>query len=137
MTISRNVLRWLIGGAAAAAQIADQVNDDLAQNGGALVPNLSTRQRAAYDRLVDALNRLPRPLMALGTLAMLAAAMFDPIWFSARMEALAAMPEPMWWLIGAVVSLHFGGRMQVYAQGARRPGPSAPVTPPVEPITKA
>jgi len=137
MTMGRNVLGWLIGGVAAAEQIADQVQADLAQNGGTLVPDLSGRQRAAYDRLVDALNRLPRPLMALGTLATLAAAMFDPVWFAARMEALAAMPEPMWWLIGAVVSLHFGGRMQVYAQAAHRPGAAASVPLPAEPPTKA
>jgi len=127
--MNKTVAEMLAGGAEAAAQVADQMQAELARNAGALAPNLTTRQRAAYDRTVDALNRLPRPLMALGTLCMILAAMVDPVWFAARMEALAAMPEPMWWLIGAVVSLHFGGRMQVYAQAARRPAATPPESP--------
>ena len=116
------LLNWLVGGGVAAMTIADTMRDNLARGGGAdtLAPGISTGGRAAYDRLVDALNRLPRPLSALGTLAVISAALIDPVWFATRMDALAAMPEPMWWLLGAVVSLHFGGRMQVYAQAFRR-----------------
>ena len=84
------------------------------------LPPLAPHQRAAYDRMMDALNRLPRPLMALGTLAILAAALIDPVWFAARMEALAAMPEPMWWLIGGVISLYFGARFQSTEQAFQR-----------------
>lgn len=82
--------------------------------------NLPERPRAGYDRLVDGLNRLPRPLLALGSLAMMAAAMIAPDWFAARMDALAAVPEPLWWLIAAVVSLFFGSRLQTHAQEFRR-----------------
>jgi hypothetical protein len=78
------------------------------------------RPRAAYDRLVDALNRLPRPLMALGTVALMAAAMIAPDWFEGRMEALAAVPEALWWLLGAVISLYFGSRLQSHAQDFQR-----------------
>ncbi|MCC5975013.1 MAG: carboxylesterase [Rubellimicrobium sp.] len=81
---------------------------------------LTERPRAGYDRLVDALNRLPRPLMALGSLVMLSAAMIAPDWFAGRMEGLAAVPEPLWWLIGAVISLFFGSRIQTHAQDFRR-----------------
>lgn len=111
---------WLTKGTAAVDSLADTMRDHMGRDSAALAPHLTTRQRAAYDRLVDALNRLPRPLMALGTLGVIAAALIDPVWFAARMEALSAMPEPMWWLLGAVVSLHFGGRMQVQAQSFRR-----------------
>jgi hypothetical protein len=90
----------------------------IAENGGAQGLGLGLDGRAAsgFDRAMDGLNRLPRPLMALGTLGLMAAAIFDPVWFSARMEALAAMPEAAWWLIGAIVSLYFGGRLQAHDQ---------------------
>lgn len=79
-------------------------------------PPLQPRQRAAFDRALDALNRLPRPVMVLGSLALVASGLIAPEWFAARMETLASMPEGLWWLIGAVVSLHFGARYQVRAQ---------------------
>jgi hypothetical protein len=120
---------WLTKGTVAVETVADTMRAHLGRDSAAFAPTLSIPQRAAFDRLVDALNRLPRPLMALGTLGVIAAALIDPVWFAARMEALAAMPEPMWWLMGAVVSLHFGGRMQVQAQTARREPPTPPVPP--------
>lgn len=77
-------------------------------------------RRGRFDRLVDALNRLPRPAMALGTLALFGAAMAAPAWFAERMGALAAVPEPLWWLLGAVVSFYFGARHQAKAQEMQR-----------------
>jgi len=73
-------------------------------------------KREFFDRFVDALNRLPRPAMALGTLALLASAMIDPLWFSSRMQGLALVPDPLWWLLGAVVSFYFGARYQAKGQ---------------------
>ena len=87
---------------------------------GAGTLGLQGRPRAGFDRAMDALNRLPRPLMALGTLALIAAALIDPVWFSARMDALAQMPEALWWLIGAVISLFFGSRYQTQGQQFQR-----------------
>ena len=57
-----------------------------------------------FDRFMNAINRVPRPAMALGTLILFAAAMIDPIWFAERMQGIALVPEPLWWLLGAVVS---------------------------------
>lgn len=69
------------------------------------------RQRLGwFDGLVDGLNRLPRPAMALGTLGLFGFAMVDPIAFSARMQGLSLVPDPLWWLLGAVVSFYFGAR---------------------------
>lgn len=73
-------------------------------------------RRGWFDRFVDGLNRLPRPLMALGTLGLLSTAMIEPVWFSSRMEGLQTVPEPLWWLLGAVVSFYFGARHQLKAQ---------------------
>jgi hypothetical protein len=65
---------------------------------------------SAFDRFVGALNRLPRPLLAISTLALFAYAMADPEGFSERMVGLNLVPEPLWWLLGAVVSFYFGAR---------------------------
>lgn len=73
----------------------------------------SRDRRSWFDRLMDGMNRLPRPLLALSTLGLLAAAMVDPLWFAARMRGLALVPEPLWWLLGVVVSFYFGARQQV------------------------
>lgn len=73
-----------------------------------------------FDRIMDAVNRLPRPALALGTLALFVAAMVDPLWFAARMQGLALVPEPLWWLLGVVVSFYFGARHQLKAQSFQR-----------------
>ena len=36
--------------------------------------------------------------------------MAEPPGFSVRMEGLQLVPEPLWWLLGAVVSFYFGAR---------------------------
>lgn len=69
-----------------------------------------------FDRAVDAANRLPRPLMALGTLGLFVSAMINPIWFASRMQGIALVPEPLWWLLGAIVSFYFGARHQAKGQ---------------------
>jgi len=77
-------------------------------------------QRGRFDRAIDALNRVPRPAMALGTLGLFAAAMIDPVWFAERMQGIALVPEPLWWLLGAVVSFYFGARHQAKSQDFQR-----------------
>lgn len=74
----------------------------------------------AFDRFVDGLNRLPRPALALGTLALFVAAMVDPVWFASRMQGIALVPEPLWWLLGVIVSFYFGARHQIKSQAFRR-----------------
>ncbi|PWE33073.1 methionine synthase I [Maritimibacter sp. 55A14] len=73
-----------------------------------------------FDRFVNGLNRLPRPALALGTLGLFAYAMADPPGFAERMQGLAHVPEPLWWLLGAIVSFYFGAREMHYQ---RRPRP--------------
>ncbi|MEM1235425.1 MAG: holin family protein [Pseudomonadota bacterium] len=73
-------------------------------------------KKSAFDVFIDGLNRIPRPAMALGTLALFVAAMADPLWFSSRMQGISLVPEPLWWLLGAVVSFYFGARHQLKGQ---------------------
>ena len=34
----------------------------------------------------------------------------SPAGFGTRMQSLALVPEPLWWLLGAIVSFYFGAR---------------------------
>ena len=63
-----------------------------------------------FDEFVNGLNRLPRPLLALGTMALFIYAMIEPVGFGTRMEGLQLVPEPLWWLLGAIVGFYFGAR---------------------------
>ncbi len=72
-----------------------------------------------FDRLVDALNRLPRPAFAFGTIALFLHAMLAPDAFARRMAGLALVPEPLWWLLGAVISFYFGARELHYRRLGR------------------
>lgn len=76
----------------------------------------SQPRKGLFDRFIDGLNRLPRPMLAFGTLGLFTAAMVDPIWFASRMQGIALVPEPLWWLMGAIVSFYFGARHQAKSQ---------------------
>lgn len=86
----------------------------LDQFGAEFVPGES---RSPFDRFVNAMNRLPRPVMSIGTLGLFVYAMVEPAGFGMRMEGLALIPEPLWWLLGAIVSFYFGARELHYARG--------------------
>ncbi|WP_147105860.1 holin family protein [Tateyamaria sp. syn59] len=73
-----------------------------------------------FDRFMDGINRLPRPALALGTLGLFVSAMVSPLWFAERMQGIALVPEPLWWLLGVIVSFYFGARHQVKAQQFQR-----------------
>lgn len=77
-------------------------------------------KRGLFDRFVDALNRLPRPALALGTIWLFVSAMRTPEQFVKGMEGLALVPEPLWWLMGAIVSFYFGARHQSKSQDFQR-----------------
>ena len=77
-------------------------------------------RRGLFDRFMDGLNRVPRPALALGTLGLFITAMVDPVWFGARMTGLALVPDPLWWLLGAIVSFYFGARHQAKGQDFQR-----------------
>ncbi|MEM9717063.1 MAG: holin family protein [Pseudomonadota bacterium] len=79
---------------------------------------------SVFDFWINGLNRLPRPLMALGTVGMFAYAMVDPLGFSDRMVGLSSVPEPLWWLLGAIVSFYFGAR-ELHHFRVKQPKPRA------------
>ena len=95
-----------------------------------------------FDRMIDGLNRLPRPILAFGTIGLFVYAMTDPLHFARRMVGLNAVPEPLWWLLGAVVTFYFGSRETHYFRNRQVTIPpeflpeaalSAPVPPAADP----
>lgn len=76
--------------------------------------------RSSFDTVIDGINRLPRPMLAFGTIGLFASAMTSPVWFAERMQGLALVPEALWWLMGAVVSFYFGARHQLKGQQFQR-----------------
>ena len=77
-------------------------------------------QAGWFNQLVNGLNRLPRPVMALGTVGLFGFAMVDPEAFSRRMVGLNTVPRELWWLLGAVVSFYFGAREMHYQRRRNR-----------------
>jgi len=80
----------------------------------------SSPRTGLFDRVINGLNRLPRPLMAFGTIGLMVSAMTNPVWFAERMVGIALVPEPLWWLMGAIVSFYFGARYQAHGQRFQR-----------------
>lgn len=83
-----------------------------------------------FDRMVNGLNRLPRPMLAFGTLGLFIYAMVDPEAFAKRMVGLNAVPEPLWWLLGAIVAFYFGARETHYFRNRAVISPFAPAREP-------
>ncbi|AUH32026.1 holin family protein [Paracoccus tegillarcae] len=67
-----------------------------------------------FDSFINGLNRLPRPVLTMGVLGLFLYAMVEPLGFSVRMQGLSLVPEPLWWLLGAIVSFYFGAREAHY-----------------------
>ncbi len=86
-----------------------------------------------FDSFVNGLNRLPRPLLALGTLGLFVYAMTEPVGFAQRMQALGHVPEPLWWLLGAVVAFYFGAREAHHLRCAKGSFPAATPAPRASP----
>lgn len=103
--------------AEAAAQRGAAAQDQAMAQYGA---EFAIERKGGFDRFMDGLNRLPRPALALGTLGLFVSAMVDPLWFAARMQGVALVPEPLWWLLGVIVSFYFGARHQVKTQEFQR-----------------
>ncbi len=118
---SRNVVRETVGvfrenaesGAERSSEIQKQAmrqfNSEFVQ-----------QELSGFDRFMNGLNRVPRPALAFGTLGLFITAMIDPLWFAARMQGLNLVPEPMWWLLGVIVSFYFGARHQMKEQQFQR-----------------
>lgn len=111
-----------------------------------IIPNAARRLRALlgpaappdgpdqgrYDRLIDAANRLPRPVLVYGTVALMFLALIRPDLFDRGMASLDRMPEELWWLVGAILAGHFGAREAHHLRHRHDQAPKAPPEKPAE-----
>jgi Holin of 3TMs, for gene-transfer release len=101
------VAEVLVGNQALRDRLAGQLAASAVDQFGAEFARASASR---FDGFVNGLNRLPRPLLALSTIGLFSYAMAEPAGFGTRMQSLALVPEPLWWLLGAIVSFYFGAR---------------------------
>lgn len=66
--------------------------------------------RTYFDSLIDGINRLPRPLMALGTIGLFIWCAYDPKGFAVAMTSLALIPEMLWNVMILIVGFYFTSR---------------------------
>jgi hypothetical protein len=64
-----------------------------------------------FNILVDAYNRIQRPAMTTGVIALFIWAAIDPLAFTITMKALSAVPEMLWYILASVVAFWFSGRI--------------------------
>ena len=63
-----------------------------------------------FDSIIDGINRLIRPSLALGTIGLFAYCFIDPVSFSGTMTAMALIPEYLWYLLTSIVAFYFSAR---------------------------
>lgn len=64
-----------------------------------------------FNSLVDGLNRLVRPLYTYGVIALFVWCAIDPVQFTFFVQALAVVPELMWYILLTITAFWFGGRL--------------------------
>ena len=64
-----------------------------------------------FDRLIDDINRLPRPIMTFGVIFMFFMAIYNPLLFATWMVALQGIPTNLWYIMATIVLFWFGGRI--------------------------
>ena len=83
--------------------------------------------RGLFNNLMDGINRIPRPAMALGVIWLLYQAMYKPVQFQEAMIGLALVPVELWSIIGIVITFYFGGKWQAKKIEAASPDQVAAV----------
>ncbi len=64
-----------------------------------------------FNQLVDGANRLVRPLFTYGIIAIFIWTSIDPVAFVESFQALAIIPELLWYIMLTIVAFWFGGRI--------------------------
>ena len=93
----------------------DEYTERLRQSG-----SYTGDHRTWWDSLVDGINRLVRPCFTFGTIGLFVYSVVRPVEFHASMQALAAVPDPMWIILGTIVVFWFGEKKLA---GLRKPKP--------------
>jgi hypothetical protein len=72
---------------------------------------LAPEKKNWFNAFVDGANRLVRPFFTYGIIALFTWASIDPISFVQTIQALAVIPELMWYIFLTIVAFWFGGRI--------------------------
>ena len=75
--------------------------------------------KGPFNQLMDGVNRIPRPAIALGTLYFFYLAMYEPLRFQEAMVGLALVPDYMWGILLTIITFYFGGRLLHYGTKAK------------------
>ena len=70
----------------------------------------SLESKSWFDRFVNNLNRLPRPVLVIITIAYFLTSFISPEKFKAINEGLATVPESMWYVLLTIIGFYFGAR---------------------------
>jgi len=93
-----------------AAQTNAHDENKAAQDAFAREFSYGAQNRTWFDSAIDGLNRMPRPLMALGCIWIFVYAAYDPARFAIMMQAMSGVPTPLWSLLTIIVSFFFVSR---------------------------
>lgn len=83
------------------------------------------QHRTWWDSLVDGVNRMVRPTLALGAQATFFWAAYDPVTFAETMRALQLVPDMLWTIWLSIFAFFFGGRILEKAPMTWRVQPNA------------
>ena len=72
---------------------------------------LAPEKKGFFNQLVDAANRMVRPLFTYGIVAMFIWAAIDPVNFALTVQGLQIIPELMWYIMMTIIGFWFGGRL--------------------------
>ena len=72
---------------------------------------LAPEKKGIFNQIVDAANRMVRPLFTYGIVAMFIWAAIDPVNFSLTVQALQIIPELLWYIMMTIIGFWFGGRL--------------------------
>ena len=72
---------------------------------------LAPEKKGCFNQLVDAANRMVRPLFTYGIVAMFIWAAIDPVNFALTVQGLQIIPELMWYIMMTIIGFWFGGRL--------------------------
>lgn len=76
--------------------------------------------RGGFDRFMDGVNRLPRPMMVAGVFGLLIWTSVDPISSAQVFTSWAIIPTEFWYVVLAIVTFYFGGRYQAKVHDMQR-----------------
>ena len=79
----------------------------------------TSEKGSIIERTIGAFNGAVRPILAFGSISLVAIAIIDPVRAQAAYLALQTVPQEVWVNFGIVVSFFMGGRLQVKALSAK------------------